>query len=323
MERRLAKARTMTILKLESEQVYNLTRLIARGGMGSVYVAEQLGESGFSKTVAIKMIRRRLAESPSFIERFIAEAKLVADLVHENIVQVHNLKEAGGELFMVMEYVEGITLEQFIARHDSQSVPLPIELGAFIASRICRGLEYAHAKHARSGERAGIVHRDICPKNILVNFEGVVKISDFGIAQAMNAVRDEDEVLMGRAEYMAPEQARGEATDRHCDIYSLGVVAYELLTGRIPPRGSGPVERQHRHGVAFAQPIQQLRPEVPDGLAEIVARALEPEIEKRYHSAREMGLALEYQLYHRGYGPTNQTLGEYVRSHFMPRPCAD
>jgi serine/threonine-protein kinase len=304
------------LLKLESEQIYHLTRLIARGGMGSVYVAEQLGEAGFTKTVAIKMIRRRLAQDPVFIERFIAEAKLVADLVHENIVQVHNLQLAGGEHFMVMEYVDGVTLEKFIARHVSQSVPLPIDLGAFITSRICRGLEYAHAARTRSGERACIVHRDICPKNILINREGVVKISDFGIAQAMSAVRSADEILMGRAEYMAPEQVRGEPTDRLCDIYSLGVVMYELLTGRIPARGSGSVERLHRQGVAYAQPIQQLRPEVPDALAEIVARTLEPDTEQRYHSAREMGVDIEYQLYHRGYGPTNQTLGEYVRWHF-------
>jgi eukaryotic-like serine/threonine-protein kinase len=156
---------SVSIELLRAAHEYQITRLIAHGGMGSVYEARQSGAAGFAKTVAIKTIRRQLAADTEFTRLFIAEAKLVADLVHENIVQVYSLNLSEEGYFIVLEYVEGINLEQFLRAHLSSGWPLPVELGAFIASRVCRGLEYAHRRRGPDGRELGIVHRDISPKN--------------------------------------------------------------------------------------------------------------------------------------------------------------
>jgi serine/threonine protein kinase len=309
---------------LRTSHEYRVTRLIAHGGMGSVFEAQQSGAAGFAKTVAIKTVRRQLAADPEFTRLFIAEAKLVADLVHENIVQVYSLNLSDEGYFIVMEHVEGINLAQYLEVHLRNGWLLPVELGAFIASRVCRGLEYAHQRRDRDGNELGIVHRDISPKNVLLSFEGVVKVTDFGIAKAREVMEQDEKVLMGRMEYMSPEQARRSATDRRSDIYSLGVLLYELLSGEVPTRGAGSLERLHRLGMSYSRPIQNLRPELPDPLCAIIDRALQPEPADRYQTAGEMGFALEYHLYHRGYGPTNVTLRDYVQAHFpLPRPGAE
>jgi len=296
---------------------YEITRLIAQGGMGSVYEAQQHGVAGFAKTVAIKEIISSYARDQEFTRLFIGEAKLVADLVHENIVQVYTLGWADGRYFIVMEYVDGINLEHFIRYHVSSGRPLPIELGAFIMSRVCRGLDYAHNKTGRNSEELGIVHRDISPKNVLLNFEGVVKVTDFGIAKAREVMEQDEDVLMGRMEYMSPEQAQRQVTDRRSDIYAVGVVLHELLTGVLPSRGTGPLLKQHRLGTSFARPAQELRPDLPRALCSLLSTALQTKPSERYSSAGEMGYALEYFLYHDGYGPTNVTLGSYLRQHFQ------
>jgi serine/threonine protein kinase len=297
-------------------QEYRIVRLIARGGMGAVYEAQQHGPEGFFKTVAIKTIRGGFVAEPEFVRLFIGEAKLVADLVHENIVQVLSLGASDGRYYIVMEYVEGITLEELIRYHLDCGLALPVTLGAFIISRVCRGLEYAHQRVDRSGHELRIVHRDISPKNVLLNVEGVVKVTDFGIAKAREVMEQDERVLMGRLEYMAPEQAQRKETDRRSDLYSLGVVTYELLTGVVPPRGAGSLAHLHSLGAAVARPPQELRPDLPDELAAIVIRALQPQPDDRYQSAGEMGYALEYFLYRDGYGPTNVTLRDYLRAHF-------
>jgi len=306
----------MTVDLLSATHDYRVTRLIAQGGMGSVFEALQSGAEGFVKTVAIKTIRRQLAADPEFTRLFIGEAKLVADLVHENIVQVYSLNLSPEGYFIVMEYVEGVNLEQFIQAHQRHGAPIPVEISAFIASRVCRGLEYAHRRRDRRGNELGIVHRDVSPKNVLLNFEGVVKVTDFGIAKASEVMEQDEKILMGRMEYMSPEQARRTATDHRSDIYSLGVLLYELLSGEVPIRGAGSLERLHRLGVSYARPIQDLRPELPDRVCRIVERALQPDPGERFQSAGEMGYALEYHLYHRGYGPTNVTLGDYLKARF-------
>ncbi len=318
----------MTIGTLSAAHEFHVVRQVAQGGMGAVYEAQQTGAASFVKTVAIKTIRPQLAADPEFTRLFIAEAKLVADLVHENIVQVYSLNVSAEGYFIVMEYVEGVNLEQFLRAHSERGWPLPVDLGAFIASRVCRGLEYAHRQCDREGCELGIVHRDISPKNVLVNFEGVVKVTDFGIAKAREVMEQDERVLMGRIEYMAPEQARRSATDRRSDIYSLGVLLYELLAGDVPVRGSGALERLHSLGLAYSQPVQAVRREVPDDLAVILERALQPDPADRFQTAGEMGYALEYHLYHSGYGPTNVTLGDYVKARFphprsAPEPLAE
>ncbi|MCU0302819.1 MAG: serine/threonine protein kinase [Thermoanaerobaculales bacterium] len=303
------------------ERGYRILRHVADGGMGSVFEAELLGAEGFRKTVAVKTILARYAAHPEFVRLFIGEAKLVADLVHENIVQVYDLGRESERYYIVMEFVRGLNLEVFVRSHLDRGDPLPIELGAFIASRVCRGLDYAHQRRDPDGVPLGIVHRDISPKNVLLNFEGVVKITDFGIAKAREVMEQDEELLVGRIEYMAPEQATRRPTDARSDVYALGVLAHELLTGRLPDRGRWSLERLHRLGAAYPKPMAETRPDVPDDLAAIVERALQPDPGDRFQSAADMGYALEYHLYHKGYGPTNVTLRDYLREHF-PDPAA-
>lgn len=299
-----------------TERGYRILRHIADGGMGSVYEAVLLGAVDFQKTVAVKTILEKYAEHSEFVRLFIGEAKLVADLVHENIVQVYDLGLADGNYYIVMEYVDGLNLEAYIQGHLKTNRSLPTDLGAFIASRVCRGLDYAHQRTDRNGVPLGIVHRDISPKNVLLNHEGVVKITDFGIAKAREVMEQDEELLVGRLEYMPPEQATRKPTDARSDVYALGVLTHELLTGELPSRGAWSLQRLHRLGVSFPKPLMETRPDVPEDLAAIVDRALQPDPAERFQTAADMGYALEYHLYHDGYGPTNVTLRDYLKAHF-------
>ena len=200
--------------------------------MGSVYEAILHGSEGFEKQITIKTIRERFTGDSDFVDMFIGEAKLVADLVHQNIVQIYKLGRINNTFYIAMEYVQGVNLQEFMARHIELGLKVPIDLGAFIMSRVCRGLEYAHSKRDRNGNPLGVVHRDVSPKNLMISAEGEVKITDFGIAKARKLMKDQEgTVLMGKAQYMSPEQAQYMATDRRSDIFSLAVVMTELLTG--------------------------------------------------------------------------------------------
>jgi serine/threonine-protein kinase len=292
--------------------------LLAEGGMGAVYEAQQFGAEGFLKTVAIKTILESYCNNEEFVRLFIGEAKLVADLVHENIVQVYHLGKTGNIYYIALEFVEGINLEKFIDYHSNGNIALPIELGAFITSRVCRGLEYAHNKRGRDGQHLNIVHRDVSPKNVMLNVEGVVKLTDFGIAKArMVMEQEEGEVLMGKVEYMSPEQARYEATDRRSDLFSLGIVMYELLTGfHIFETDDIYQTLDNVKDKPIPHP-RKIRPDLPDALCDILMRSLERDLTRRYQTAGEMGVALEYYMYHKGYGPTNVSLGNYLKQHFF------
>src|SRR5881392_3576044 len=201
--------------------------------MGVVYEAEQLGARGFIKRLAIKVIRQNYANQKQFIDNFIGEAKLVADLIHTNIVQTYHLGEARGVYFIAMELIRGVNLEQFAQQLADKKRVLPKELAVFIVSRVARGLAYAHAKTDKDGKPLGIVHRDVSFKNIMIAFEGDVKLTDFGIAKARGFLIDnEGEVVAGKADFMSPEQANFQITDKRSDLFSVGVVLGTLLLGR-------------------------------------------------------------------------------------------
>src|SRR5881296_4726374 len=215
--------------------------------MGVVYEAEQLGARGFVKRLAIKVIRQNYATQKQFIENFIGEAKLVADLIHTNIVQTYHLGEARGVYFIAMELIRGVNLEQFSAQLVDKRRTLPKELAVFIVSRVARGLAYAHAKADKDGKTLGIVHRDVSFKNIMIAFEGDVKLTDFGIAKARGFLVDnEGEVVAGKADYMSPEQANFQITDKRSDIFSAGVVLAHLLLGRNIFKGPTAEESRQR-----------------------------------------------------------------------------
>ena len=297
-----------------NELHYKIVRTIAEGGMGVVYEAAQHGAGQFSKTVAVKLIREEYSTIPEFQNNFIGEARLVADLIHTNIVQTYHLGMIGGQYFMVMEYVNGVNLEQMIERHAALNRALPVDLAAFIVSRIARGLAYAHAKHDREGRLLGIVHRDIGPKNIMIAYEGDVKLTDFGIAKALDLMYNEEgQVIAGKDEYLSPEQASYAVTDARADLFPLGIVLAELLLGRNIFRSQDRLESRQN---ILSLPIPKfatLRPEIDPKLEAIIQKALQRDRNDRYQSANEMLTALEVYLYSDGYGPTNEKLGAYLR----------
>ncbi|RME78310.1 MAG: serine/threonine protein kinase [Planctomycetota bacterium] len=307
----------MKISQLVDLNKFEIVREIAKGGMGTVYEALQHGVEGFRKTVALKVILGEYSRDPEFVEMFIGEAKLVADLVHQNIVQIYQLGKMKNYYYIAMEYINGVNLKEFIERHIQLGREIPIELAAFIVSRVCRGLEYAHKKTDRRGRPLNVVHRDISPANIMLTFEGVVKITDFGIAKAANLMRDrEGEVLMGKLRYMSPEQAQYKKTDNRSDLFSLGVVLYELLSGSVLFEEGDTQTTIDNILYKEIQPLQNFKPEVPDELNRIVMKALSRKPEKRYQSAGEMGYDLEHYMYHNRFGPTNVTLEQYLKKIF-------
>jgi len=297
-----------------NELHYEMVRKIADGGMGIVYEAWQRGAGQFRKTVAVKLIREEYSTIPEFQNNFIGEARLVADLVHTNIVQTYHLGMIGGQYFMVMEYVNGINLEQFLERHSALGKPIPVDLAAFIISRIARGLAYAHGKEDRDGRPLSIVHRDIGPKNIMLAYEGDVKLTDFGIAKALDLMYNEEgQVIAGKDEYLSPEQANYAVTDARADIFPLGIVLTELLLGKNIFRDSDRLESRRNILELTIPKFATLRPEIPGKLEVIIQKALTRDRDQRYQCAYEMLTALEMYLYGDGYGPTNEKLGTYLR----------
>jgi serine/threonine protein kinase len=306
-----------TLFSIRSEQRFEVVRKIYEGGMGIVYEAEQHGARNFVKRVAIKVIRQNFATQKDFIENFIGEAKLVADLIHTNIVQTYQLGELNGIYYIAMEYLNGVNLEQFLQRIADKKKRLPPELAVFIASRVCRGLAYAHAKADKSGKSLGIVHRDVSCKNIMIAFEGDVKLTDFGVAKARGYLNDkEGEVVAGKADYMSPEQADFQVTDKRSDLFSAGVVLAHLLLGRNVFKGVTAEESRERILKMAIPDFPKLDKRIDAPLNTILQRALARNLKQRYATADELLYDLEYYIYSGGYGPTNETLGKFVRELF-------
>lgn len=315
----------MGLFTIQNEFRYEIVRKIFEGGMGIVYEAEQLGTREFVKRVAIKVVRQNYADQKQFIDNFIGEAKLVADLIHTNIVQTYHLGEARGVYFICMELIRGVNLEQFLQQMADKRRVLPTELAVFIVSRVARGLAYAHAKTDKNGKPLGIVHRDVSFKNVMIAFEGDVKLTDFGIAKARGFLVDnEGEVVAGKADYMSPEQANFQITDKRSDLFSAGVVLAHLLLGRNIFKGQTAEESRQRVMNMPVPDFRQLDKRIDDRLNEILQRLLARDLDKRYSTADELLYELEHYIYHKGYGPTNETMGKFMRELFgqMVPPAA-
>ena len=293
---------------------FKLVRKIAEGGMGAVYEAIQYGGDGFEKIVAIKTILEEYSADREFVEMFIGEARLVADLIHQNIVQVYQLGKIGNRYYIAMEYVHGVNIEEFVERHTEIKKQIPCELVAFIISRICLGLHYAHTKTDKDGNALNVVHRDVSPKNIMIDTQGVVKITDFGIAKAKAYMRNrEGEILMGKVQYMSPEQARFEQTDKRSDVFSLAIVMYEMLAGQNIFVDDNTVMTMKNITEREIPPIRYYNKHVPAGLEKILMKGLERDRNKRYQSADDFGYELQYFMYHDRFGPTYQMLEAYLK----------
>ncbi len=289
---------------------YEVLERVATGGMASVYKAVAKGVEGFGKVVAIKRLSPELSGDPFFREMFIREAKLVADLIHENIVQIYHLQEDDhGGLFFVLEYVSGVSLGDLMLLLRSFGERLPRSLALFVASRVARGLAYAHSKR-RDGRLLRIVHCDVSPRNILISNGGVVKITDFGIARALTMMEPKEGEVFGSVPFMSPEQARGEKLDGRSDIYSLGVLLFSMLCGKLPRRLGTEVEMLEE--AAGGKVDWGACEELDDEVLRVLKKSLAPERDARYKNAGEFSMDLDAIVYRRSKGPGKAGLSSYL-----------
>src|SRR5436305_8668030 len=252
---------------------YRIVRKLGAGGMANVYLAE---DQELGRRVAIKILNERHANDEQFVERFRREAKNAAGLSHPNIVSIFDRGQAENTYYIAMEYLDGRSLKELITARG----PAPIHVAVDYARQILAALRIAH--------RQGVVHRDIKPHNVLVDGEGRIKVTDFGIARAGPSQMTEEGSIIGTAQYLSPEQAQGAPVTPASDLYSVGIVLYELLTGEVPFSGETPVELAMKHLSRVPEPPSHLRPEIQRDLDFVVMRALAKSPEERYTSADEM-----------------------------------
>ena len=283
---------------------YVLDQELGAGGMGRVYRARLMGEAGFERPVVMKKLLD--ANDLGLISMFVEEARKYAVLDHENIGRIFDFERIDDDLCIVLKYIDGWSLSEFIDRHIMLDRLPPSEIVVFITSRVCRGLQYVF-------ERAAIVHRDVSPSNIMMTREGTVKLIDFGIA-ARSGTRSES--LVGKPAYMAPEVIASLSMDNRSDVFSLGAVFYEMLTLDRLFKGETAEATLIEVVAGVLRSPRDLNPDVPEAVVKILAKTLERRLEKRYSSAAELGAACEHWLYDKGYGPTNLTLKEYLSALF-------
>lgn len=268
---------------------YEIVGLLATGGMAEVFLARLMGPSGFERVVVLKRIFPHLAREADLVNMFLDEGRIAARINHPNVVQVSDLGRDGEELFLTMEFIEGESLGGLMRRHWSLGKPIGHELAAYIVSEACAGLHAAHELKTDDGADAHVIHRDVSPQNIMLSYGGHVKVVDFGIAKAADRVtKTQTGELKGKVEYMSPEQARSETLDRRSDIFSLGILLFELVAGKRLFRRAGELASLR---AVSEDPIPLLRsvdPQVPAALETIAARALSRSRAERYATADEM-----------------------------------
>lgn len=272
---------------------YRLIERIASGGMGEIFRARLVREGGFEKIVAVKRMLPSLSEKGDFSDRFTAEAKLSARLNHTNIVHIYDFGSMAGAHFLAMEYVEGVDLGAFLEQINSKEQNVPPHLALRIAADSLKGLDYAHRLKDENAKLLNLIHRDISPSNILISYEGEVKLTDFGLAGVLEG--DCGDMLMGKLAYMPPEQVKGEPVDRRSDIYSLTLVLYEMIYGRKAFPSGIPTDALMRSITAGALDFPELDG-VPAALVEIMKKGAHVEKASRFNTAREMLLAIEEQI---------------------------
>ena len=292
---------------------YHLIERIATGGMAELYRAKLYGAGGFEKDLAIKKVLPQLADDDSFTKMFMDEAMITVTLSHGNIVSVIDFGVHEGDYYLVMEFVDGVDLQSLIRKSAEIDEPFPTSIASYIALEVCRGLDYAHRKVGPDGRPLQIVHRDISPQNILISFEGEVKIVDFGIARAASRITSTQAgVVKGKLAYMAPEQISGQQVDRRADVYSVGVSLYEMLTCRRPFEGSTPPETLAAITRGAYEKPHKLNRKVDKRLTAVVRKALERNLKKRYQTAGEMAADLSSYLHRAGIYPDATTLAAFI-----------
>jgi len=302
---------------------YTVVKHLASGGMAELYVARQQAVGGFEKQLVIKLLQGRYADNPRVVEMFLDEARLAAKLNHPSIVHVYDVAEDDGVKYIAMEHIHGETLTDIIRRGVAVGNYLPLEHGVHIVSQAAAGLAYAHGRFDAEGAPLRIVHRDISPSNILVSYEGQTKIVDFGIARIQDQIREESGMRPGKASYMSPEQVAGKGADYRSDIFSLGIILYEISLGKRLYRGPAD-EVMRRIAEEKIAPPTSVQRNYPPALELIVMRALEKQPADRYQSTEEMRNDLEEFLDESGFRTGPRRLAGYLRQLFAPEaPVSD
>jgi eukaryotic-like serine/threonine-protein kinase len=296
---------------------YSVVRHLASGGMAELYIARQEAMGGFEKPVVLKVLQPKYAENPRVVTMFLDEARLAAKLNHPSIVHVYDVADEAGMKYIAMEYIHGETSADIVKRGLAVKNYLPLEHAVHIVSQTAAGLAYAHERREPDGRTLRIVHRDVSPTNILVGYEGQTKIVDFGIARAQDELREESGIRPGKASYMSPEQVRGEPADYRSDIFSLGIILYELTLCQRLYRGSADVMMRKILDDRVTPPTAITR-DYPATLELIVMRALEKRPEDRYQSAEDMRHDLEEFLEESGLKSGNRRMALYMQEVFAP-----
>ena len=300
---------------------FNLIRQIAKGGMAEIWLAEQKGPSGFSKQVVIKKVLPHLAEDQHFIEMFLDEARLVARLDHPNIVQIFELGEIDGMYFIAMEYISGFDVSNIRDRALEFGRIVHPEIAARIISDACQGLDYAHRFKSPDGDHLNLVHRDISPQNILVSREGTAKLVDFGVAKAATSTHQtQTGAVKGKFSYMSPEQISGVPLDGRSDVFSMGIVLFELVTG-IRPFGHDNELKAVTAILSSPPPSpRSIRGDLPASMEAIILKALEKDPNNRYQTAHSLSRDLEGFLLSSGVMVTSHEISEYLNDLFSDNP---
>jgi len=297
---------------------YQLIEKVAQGGMAEVYKAKSYGVAGFEKLLCIKKILPHLSKSQEFVKMFINEAKIAVSLNHANIVQVYDLGKVDDEYFMAMEFIHGQDLMTIIKLGRKTRRFLPIPTGVYIVTELARGLDYAHNLSDPAGRPLNVVHQDVSPHNLMISYEGDVKLMDFGIASfdAGDKADEEEKVGGGKFAYMAPEQANGTGVDRRSDIFAAGIILYELITGQRLYAGKDRREKLRMVRNADVPPPRAVNPEIPVRLEEILLRALAKDPDDRYSEARELQEDLLSFLYDVGMRVSRADLAQFQKEMF-------
>jgi serine/threonine protein kinase len=292
---------------------YTLLEKIATGGMAEVFRARAEGLAGFEKIVVIKRVLDALARDPEFINLFVDEAKIAVRLLHVNIVQVFELGKVHDNHYMALEFVAGLDVARLVTRSHPRG-PFPLAIALFITREVLKALDFAHSRCDEEGQPLHIVHCDISPQNMLISFAGEVKITDFGISRAAFQASSAHDVIRGKYAYMSPEQVEGKALDGRSDLFSLGVVLYELLTGRRLFKRETREETIRRVRHAEVPSPRTYRPEMSEDLEALLLRALARRAGDRFRTAGEMLEAVGQLMVREGHRATNNDLSAFVRA---------
>ena len=296
---------------------YTLLRQIASGGMADIYLARQAGAEGFAKDITIKKIKEQFTKKKSFVKMFQNEAKLAALLSHPNICQIFDLGQVGDSYFIAMEYIQGRDMNRIVNVSNRAGIPFPMEYALKIASNCCEGLYYAHTKTDSSGNPLNIVHRDVTPENIMVSFDGGVKILDFGIAKAGTLFDSEKPgEVRGKLSFLSPEAVRIKDVDHRADIFSLGAVLYEWITGYRLFTGESDESIMRSIVEGKINPPSYFKPDTPRQVETILMKALEKDREKRYQNAWDMQYDIDTFLTQHEFTPSNVHLANFLKQLF-------